>query len=233
MPTVSSPSGNRLLARLPNSDYEALLPHLQQVPLAHKQILYEAETPIEYAYFPTAGVLSAVTVMNDGNMIEVATVGREGMVGLPFLIGNGAPHRMIVQVPGEGLRIAANDLKGHTTEGKPLRSLLTRYHLVFFRQTAQSVACNGLHRVQQRCCRWLLETRDRVDSEDLPLTQEFLAAMLGVQRSSVNEVLHPLQEKGLVHTNRGVITILDRNALEAGACECYRSVREYFERLLG
>jgi len=231
---TSRPPGNRLLQRLPKSNYDALLPHLEEVPLRAKQVLYEAGAPIDYAYFPALGVLSAVTVMEDGSMIEVATIGREGMVGMPLLLEDGgAPHRLIVQVPGAGFRIAADDLKSQAKEGTPLRELLGRYHLAFLRQTAQSVACNGLHRVSQRICRWLLETHDRVDSDDLPLTQEFLSIMLGVQRSSVTEVLQPLQEKGLIESSRGTVRVLDRAGLEAASCECYRSVREYYGHLLG
>jgi CRP-like cAMP-binding protein len=230
----SAPQGNRLLARLPPKEYQHLLPRLQLVPLALKQVLYESRSPIDYAYFPSRGVVSALTVMADGKGIEVATIGDEGMVGLPLLVGaKTTVHRVIVQVPGEALRIAENVLREEVSRDSPLRRLLVLYHTAFLAQVSQAVACNGLHSVHQRCCRWLLMTQDRAHSEVFPMTHEFLAAMLGVRRSTVSEVLEPFQEQGLIRSNRGTVTVLDRKGLEAGSCECYRSIIEEFERLFG
>lgn len=229
-----APHGNRLLARLPPEDYRRLLPRLHVVPLALKHVLYEARAPIDYAYFPNRGVVSALTVMEDGRAIEVATIGDEGMVGLPLLVGaKTAANRMIVQVAGEALRLSAEALKEEMSWDSPLRRLLVLYHSAFLVQVSRAVACNGLHSVQQRCCRWLLMTQDRAHADVFPMTHEFLAEMLGVRRSSVSEVLEPLQKQGLIRYSRGKFTILDREGLKARSCECYRRINEEFEYLFG
>jgi CRP-like cAMP-binding protein len=199
-----------------------------------RQQLYTARSPIEYAYFPYSGTLSAIMIMGDGRAIEVATIGNEGMVGLGAIFGAGPSlNDVIVQVRGEGLRLDVAVLKAEIEKDGPVRDVLTRYHSAYQAQASFSVACNGLHTVQQRCCRWVLMTHDRVGSDSVALTHEFLAIMLGVRRPSVTEVLNPLQRKGLIHNGRGVIRILDRAGLEAVACECYRRVREEYDRLLG
>ena len=231
---VSAPPANRLLARLPPQDYQRLLPLLRLVPFEFKQVLNEQRSRIAYVHFPSRGVVSAVTLMEDGTVIEVATIGNEGMVGLSAFLGDEeAPNRWIVQVPGEALRMGADDLRAETSRDSPLRRLLVRYHTAFLKQISQAVACNGLHRVQQRCCKWVLMTHDRAQSDEFPLTHEFLSHMLGVRRMSVTDVLKPLQDAGLIRNHRGRITVLDRPGLEAAACECYRSVQETFARLLG
>jgi CRP-like cAMP-binding protein len=195
-------------------------------------VLYQPNQPIEDAMFPLEGVVSMLTIMKDGTGIEVATIGNEGMVGLPIILGPQlASSRFIVQVPGSGLRMSAEILREETRRDTPLRRVLVLYHAAFLKQISQSVACNGLHTVEQRCCRWLLMTRDRVTQESFPLTHEFLAEMLGVRRSSVTEVLHPLRAKGLLQAHRGRIEILDRPGLEALACECYASVNDEYSRL--
>jgi CRP-like cAMP-binding protein len=226
--------GNRLLARLPPQEYQRLLPLLGLFPLAFKHVLNEPRSAIDYVYFPSRGVISAVTLMEDGTVIEVATVGNEGMVGLTAFLGDEeSPNRLVVQVPGESLRMGADDLRAETSQDNPLRRLLIRYNTVFLKQISQAVACNGLHRVQERCCRWVLMTHDRAQSDVFPLTHEFLSHMLGVRRMSVTDVLKPLQDAGLIRNRRGWITVLDRPGLEAAACECYRSVQNAFHRLLG
>ena len=230
----SSPaqSRNRFLARLPVAEYRRLTPLLEPVELQAGQILYEARGPIDHAYFPTGSVLSALTIMQDGNAIEVATVGHEGLVGHYGFGGKTSPHKVIAQVAGQALRIASRALHEEAATDGPLKDLLTAYHIAFMAQVSQSVACNGLHRLEQRCCRWLLMSRDRVGSDELRLTHEFLARMLGVRRASVTEVLGPLQEGGLVRYDRGRIVILDGAGLEARSCECYRVVRDEYARLL-
>jgi CRP-like cAMP-binding protein len=238
MPKTPSPAAaprNRFLARLPEVEYRRLLPLLQPVTLAAEQILYEPRGPIDYAYFPTGSVLSALTVMRDGNAIEVATVGNEGLVGHYGFGGRTSPHRVVVQVGDGAHRIVSRALQeeAEATKDGPLQDLLAGYHVAFLAQVSQSVACNGLHRLEQRCCRWLLMTRDRVGSDDLKLTHEFLAIMLGARRASVTEVLRPLQEEGLVCSHRGRITILDGAGMEARSCECYFVVRDEYDRLLG
>jgi CRP-like cAMP-binding protein len=230
----AAPHGNQLLARLPPQEYQRLVPHLQLVPLEMKHVLYEARSLIDYAYFPNRGVVSALTVMEDGRAIEVATIGDEGMVGLPLLVGaNTTADRMIVQVPGEALRMGADVLRGEASRDSPMRRLLVLYHSAFLSQVSKAVACNGLHSVHQRCCRWLLMTQDRAHSDVFPMTHELLAEMLGVRRSTVSEVLEPLKKQGLIRYSRGKFTVLDREGLKAGSCECYRRINEEFERLFG
>ena len=224
---------NRFLARLPETDYRRLLPFLQPVDLPIGKVIYEPGGPIEYAYFPTGAVLSALTVMLDGNAIEVATIGNEGMVGHFGLNGRTSPHRVIVQIEDGGLRIAARTLEQQGQNDGPLKDLLAAYNIAFMVQVSQSVACNGLHPLVQRCCRWLLMSRDRVGSDELRLTHEYLAIMLGARRASVTEALRPLQEEGLVRSHRGLLTILDGVGLEGRSCECYQVVRNEYDRLLG
>jgi CRP-like cAMP-binding protein len=224
---------NRILARLPAATYRRLEALLEPVSLSSGQVLYEARGVIEYAYFPMGAVLSALTVMADGNAIEVATIGSEGMVGHYGFGGVTSPHRMIVQVEDGGLRIQTRTLEREAANDERLRELLTAYHVAFVSQMSQSVACNGLHRLVQRCSRWLLMTHDRVGSDELRLTHEYLALMLGARRASVTEALRPLQKAGLVQSHRGRITILDRAGLEARSCECYFVVRADHDRLLG
>jgi CRP-like cAMP-binding protein len=236
MPKTTPPAAaprNRFLARLPEAEYRRLLPLLQPVNLEVRRILYEPRGAVDFAYFPEGAVLSALTVMRDGNAIEVATVGNEGIVGHYALGGKTSPHRLIVQVGDGAHRIASRVLQEEATKDGPLKDLLAGYLIAFMSQVSQSVACNGLHRLEQRCCRWLLMTRDRVGSDDLRLTHEFLAIMLGARRASVTEVLRPLQEDGLVRSHRGRITILDGAEMEVRSCECYFVVRDEYNRLLG
>jgi CRP-like cAMP-binding protein len=232
-PSSAAPT-NQILARLPAKDYKRILPRFESVALDLKKVLYEPRSVTEYAYFPTRGVVSMVTLMEDGRGIEVATVGNEGMVGLAIVLGaDRAPARFIVQVPGEALRMRANRLREEIRPDGALRALILLYHDAFLKQMSQSVACNGLHEVVQRCCRWLLMTHDRVDGNEFILTHEFLAQMLGVQRSTVTEVLSPLQARGLIRYHRGKVAVLDRRGLEKASCECYRAVRDEFDRLFG
>jgi CRP-like cAMP-binding protein len=229
-----SGEGNKLLARLPKQERERLQQHFRRVRLEVKQVLFEINDPIDFAYFPLTGVVSAITLMIDGTNIEVATIGREGMFSLSALFGpETSPNRMIVQVEGEALRMEAQAFRAETREDRPLRRLIVLYHAAFMRQVSQAVACNGLHTVQQRCCRWLLMTHDRACSDEFYLTHEFLSHMLGVRRASVTEVLKPLQDGGLIRNRQGRITVLNRKGLEDMCCECYRTVEDDFERLLG
>jgi CRP-like cAMP-binding protein len=172
--------------------------------------------------------------MQDGQTIEAATVGKEGMVGVPLLLGtNQIPLQVIVQIPGDALRIKADVFKAQVSWGCPLHTLLLRYMQTLMNQISQTAACNRLHSIEARCCRWLLMTQDRVESDSFPLTQEFLSYMLGVRRASVSEVATTLQKSGLINYHRGQITIRDRKGLEAASCECYQSTQQEFKRLLG
>jgi len=231
---ATAPPQNQILARLPKADYERLMPLLHLIPLDFKQILNEQRSRIDFVYFPSRGVVSAVTLMKNGGSIEVATIGNEGMVGLPaFLDPAESANRMIVQVGGEALRMEASLLRAETARAGALRRLLVRYHSAFSFQISQAVACNGLHTVQRRCCRWVLMTHDRALADEFPLTHEFLSHMLGVRRVSVTDVLKPLQDAGLISNRRGQITVLDRKGLEAASCECYKAVTDEFERVFG
>ena len=232
-PTAPTSPRNRFLDRLPEASRRKLTPLLQPVDLDFEQVLYEDRGPIEYAYFPTGAVLSALTVMRDGTIIEVATVGREGLVGHYGFGGKTSPHRVLAQVGGRARRIASRDLQELAEGDGPLGELLAAYRIAFMAQVSQSVACNGLHRLEQRCCRWLLMSRDRVGSDEIRLTHEYLAAMLGARRASVTDALAPLQEAGLLRSHRGVITILDGAGLEERSCECYAFVRDRYEELVG
>lgn len=225
---------NRLLTALPLEEYERLLPNLETVSLPLKYVLYEPNEPIEHVYFPIHGVVSLVTIMEDGVAVEIATVGNEGMIGLPVFLGSEIiPMKAFSQIPGKGMRIKADVFKDLVNQGSPLHDLLQRYTQALFNQTAQSAACNRLHSIEERCCRWLLMIHDRVDSDEYLLTQEFLSQMLGVRRASVNMVASILQKARLIRYSRGRITILDRLGLEAASCECYARIKQEFDRLLG
>jgi CRP-like cAMP-binding protein len=199
-----------------------------------KKIVAEQGGPIDYAYFPTRGMVSAVTLMSNGAGIEVGTVGPEGVSPVTAAVGVlESPLQCIVQLPGEGWRIKATKLAAACADDEPLRQLMVKYYSYFLYQVSQSVACNGLHSIAQRCSRWLLISQDRAKSDDIKLTHEYLAMMLGVRRPSVTLVLQPLQEQGLIKGGRGSITILDRRAMEVTACECYQKVRDEYARLIG
>lgn len=232
-PTRPAEPRNRLLSRLPEAELRRLRPSLSFLELSYEQVLYEADGPIEFVYFPIDSVLSALTVMQDGNMIEVATVGAEGLVGHYGSDSKTSPHRVVAQIGGGSFRMDAGTLADEVAQTGPLRELLAAYRIAFMAQVSQSVACNGLHRLEQRCCRWLLMSRDRCGTDDLRLTHDYLALMLGARRASVTEVLRPLQEAGLVRSSRGQIRILDGVGLEERSCECYQVVRERYDRLLG
>ena len=232
-PTPPTVLRNRFLARLPEPSYRRLLPHLEPAEFATGQVLYELGGPIESAYFPAGAVLSALVVMRDGGVIEVGTVGFEGLVGHHGFGGRTSPHRVLVRIAGPALRIPAPALLDLAEGDAPLREMLAAYHIAFMAQVSQSVACNGLHAIQQRCCRWLLMSRDRVGSDELRLTHEYLAIMLGARRASVTEALQPLQAEGLIRCERGRILLLDGAALEDRSCECYFVVRDEYRRLLG
>ena len=227
-------SPNRLLASLPSADYERIAPMLQPVPLAAGQTIYRVKAPIDTVYFPLGGMISAMAVMHDGAAVEVAAVGNEGMTGLTAFMGTEvSPYEVMVQVPGEALRMDAAVLKAEADRPGPLRHMLSQYYNAFTFQVSYSVACNGLHRVEQRCCRWLLMAADRVGSNVLTLTHDLIGMVLGVRRASVSHVLRVLEERGLVHIVRREVAIIDRPGLEAAACECYRKVADDYDHLFG
>jgi CRP-like cAMP-binding protein len=228
------PQLNRLLAHLKPEDMQRLAPDLERVKLAYKQSLYRAHEPIELVYFIETGVASLVNTMANGAASEVGTIGNEGMVGLPVLLGDSeAPTSVYMQVPGAGLRMRASSFRRALEHSEALRAVLLRYAHVLFNQVAQSAACAHFHALEQRCCRWLLMTHDRMASDEFLLTHEFLAMMLGVRRAGVTQAAGTLQRAGLIQYRHGRIAILDREALEQRSCECYAVTKEEFDRLLG
>jgi len=196
-------------------------------------VLYEPGDPIAYAYFPQDAVVSLVNIMEDGGSVEIGVFGREGVLGLlSALVTREAFGRYIVQMPGTASRIPFERLNEVRNARPAFRQLIMRYGEAFLAQTFQTVSCNAVHPVEARCCRWILSMHDRADQDSLPLTHEFLAEMLGVQRSSVSVVTRTLQTAGLIRQSKGSITVLDRAGLEDTACECYAKIRRLFERLL-
>src|ERR1700694_5274133 len=225
---------NRLLLLLSDHDYERLRSHLSVVVFDYRKSLYEASRPIEHVYFPIDGVASLVITTAEGAGAEVGTIGNEGLVGLPICLGDDeAPSSVYVQVPGTALRLDARAFRGELGASPTLNLIMLRYAHAFFNQVAQSAACAHLHRVEQRCCRWLLMTRDRMPTGDFLLTHEFLGMMLGVRRTTVTDVMGGLQKAGLIRYRRGHVTILDHGALQQRACECYDISKQEFDRLLG
>ena len=229
----SATAENRLLGLLPAQDYARLKPRLKRITLEYRKSLYRANKPIDYVYFIETGVGSLVNTMANGDAAEVGTIGNEGVVGLPLLLGDDrAPTSVYVQVPGWGLRIKAASFKKELARSPGLRAVMHRYAHAFFNQVAQSAACNQFHSLEQRCCRWLLMTQDRMQSDEFLLTQEFLAMMLGVQRTGVSLAAGILQRAGLITYRRGKVTVLDEAGLKHRACECYAISKKEFDRLL-
>jgi CRP-like cAMP-binding protein len=231
---TTRPPGNLILAFLPPDEHERLRSKLQPVELDQGQILYEAHAEVDQVYFMDHGMISVVSTMKNGASIEVGTIGHEGMAGLSVILGvETMPYRHVVQVAGKARRMSAAALVAEFKPERLLPRLLNRYHAAFNTQVMQGMACNGLHSVVQRCCKWLLTTQDRLGSSELNITHEFLAQMLGVRRASVTEVLRPLQNDGLIRASRGKVVILDPKRLADASCECYGVIRSEYKRLLG
>jgi CRP-like cAMP-binding protein len=227
------PYANRLLASLRPSDLIALKPHLEALSLPLGYVLYEHGEPITTIYFPEDCVISLVATLEDGTTPEMTTIGREGAAGTIALLGDwDAFGRYIVQVPGKAWSISLVRLQALFPKLPDIQRALLRHFQAVSAQTLQTVACNAAHPIEARCCRWILMTQDRVGRDELPLTHEFLAAMLGVQRPTVSIVARTLQTAGLIAQGRKLITIIDRNGLEEASCECYRQIRQMMERTL-
>jgi CRP-like cAMP-binding protein len=224
---------NRLLAALEPEDFEGLELYLELVELTPGQVLYDTGEAVSHAYFPHDTVVSLVNVLEDGRSVEVAVFGREGVLGLlSALVTHEAFGRYLVQIPGTASRIPVERLNETRHASPALRRLIMNYGEVLLAQTFQRVTCNAVHSVEARCCRWILRIHDRVGQDALPLTHEFLAEMLGVQRSTVSVVTRSLRTAGLIRQNRGGITVTDRAGLEGAACECYGRIRRLYDRLL-
>lgn len=226
---------NSLLRALSPEDYAKLMEYAITVPLRLRQDLIEPGEVVRYAWFPQRGLLSIVNDMNDGKTtIEVGVIGREGVAGLAlFHRRETQPQRVMVQVAGEAKRIPADNFRAVIRQAPTLRNVLHSYTLALLNQAGQQAACNRLHSLEQRCAKWLLTTHDHMDAQELPLTQELLAIMLGVRRPGVTVAAQSLQDDGLIKYRRGRIAITDRRGLEQVACECYGRIRADYERLLG
>jgi CRP-like cAMP-binding protein len=226
---------NLLLSLLPAESYASLAPHFEPVTLAARQVAWRPEARIHAVYFPQSAVFSLLTPLQRHSPVESATVGFEGVVGVSVILGVGASHSIaVVQVSGDAARVDASRFRDWLLEqDEDTRSIFHRYSYVLLEQTAQSVACNRKHALEERCARWLLATRDRVAADEFGLTHEFLAAMLGVRRASVTVALGLLQQEGFLTYSRGRLRVLDVAGLEQTSCECYRVVREEQERILG
>jgi CRP-like cAMP-binding protein len=227
-------SQNSLLAALSNSAYRSLLPSLTEVSLPHGEILYDPGGPIDHVYFPLNSLVSLVTIMQTGASVEVGLVGSDGMVGIAALMGEPISlDQVIVQIADGAMKAKLSVIKDLFLRGGEFQDLLLRYTRAHLRQVAQTAACNATHSVEERLARWLLMCRERVHSEQLALTQEFIADMLGTRRATVSAAASALQTEGLIQYHRGHIRIVDQKSLEEFACECYEVVRTEFERLLG
>lgn len=224
---------NQLLAALEPEDFSWLEPHLEILDLPRGKIVYQTGEPIRYTYFPHDAVISLVTDLQDGGSVEMAVFGRESVFGfVSALVTRQSFGRYITQISGSASRVALDRLSEGLDRRPKIRRVLFRYTEALLTQTFQTVACNAVHSVEARCCRAILSTRDRTDKDDIPLTHEILAEMLGVQRSTVSSVTSALQRMGLIIQGRGTITITNRAGLEEIACECYHAIRQSFERLL-
>jgi len=224
--------GNRLLAALPVQEQQRLAAELTVMDLGLRDQLYDIDTPITAVYFPLTCVLSMVASVDEEVAVEIATIGFEGMAGLPVFLGaTASPHRCFCQIPGQALQLEAAAMHRFLTGDGPLHDLLHRYTHAMMTFVGQNVACNRLHSTDERAARWLAHTHDRVHADTFPITQEFLALMLGVRRASVSVSAGILQRAGLIRYSRGRMAILDSDGLRAAACDCYRLIRRTFDQL--
>lgn len=225
---------NRFLRALSTESYARVAPELEPVELRAKVVLWEPDAPIRSIYFPQTCVISTIVQLQDDVSVEANTVGREGFLGVPVLLGGESTStQAIAQISGMASRLPSSVFRRAIAEDSALHDLSLRYAQTLLEQTAQSVACIGRHELSERCARWLLMTQDRIDGDEFRLTQEFLAIMLGVRRATVTVAAGMLQRAGLIKYQRGCITILDRSGLEEASCECYDVVQQKYEQLVG
>jgi CRP-like cAMP-binding protein len=228
-----TPCQNYLLKALPINEYENILSHLELVPMPLGKVLYESGDKLHYAYFPTTCIVSKLYVMANGASAEIAVVGKEGVISVALFMGDGImPNRAVVQSAGYAYRLRGQHFMQEFNHYNVLHHVLLRYALALMTQTSQTAVCNRHHSIDQQLCRWLLLSLDRLISNELIMTQELIANMLGVRREGVTEAAGKLQRAGLIHYCRGHITVLDRPRLEARVCECYQVVKTEFDRLL-
>jgi CRP-like cAMP-binding protein len=232
-PKLNDPRQNHLLAVLPDEEHVRIFPHLEQVRLNLGDVLYESGGQLRYVYFPTTAIVSLLSLMENGSSAEIAIVGYEGIVGIAlFMGGETMPNRAVVQSEGMAFRMNGSLLNQEFNRAGPVQHILLRYTMALLAQMAQTAVCNRHHSIDQQLCRWLLLSLDRLHSNELSMTQELIANMLGVRREGVTEAAGKLQSAGLINYNRGRITVLDRPGLEARVCECYEVVKNEFARLL-
>ncbi|OYY95809.1 MAG: Crp/Fnr family transcriptional regulator [Hydrogenophilales bacterium 28-61-23] len=233
MPNPHDPRQNHLLAALPAEEAARIFANLELVPMPLGYVLYESGVQMRHVYFPTTSIVSLLYVMEDGASAEIAIVGNEGIVGVSlFMGGETTPSRAIVQSAGHAYRLKGQQLKDEFYRAGPMQRLLLRYTQALLTQMAQTAVCNRHHTLEQQFCRWLLLSLDRLPSNDLIMTQELIANMLGVRREGVTEAAGKVQKAGLITYHRGRISVIDRTGLEARACECYAVVKKEFDRLL-
>lgn len=233
-PRLNDPAANRLLAALPREDYERLLPQLHEVRFTLGEVVYEFGGQLDYVYFPTDSIVSLLYTMENGASAEMGLTGNDGVVGIALFMGGGTmPNRAVVQSAGGAVRMTAKVLQDEFARGGKFQHMLLRYTQALITQISQTAVCNRLHSVEQQLCRWLLLSHDRIRSDELIMTQELIADMLGVRREGVTVAAGRLQDLGAISYVRGRITILDRDKLEETVCECYQVVKDEFQRLLG
>jgi len=233
MDTPQSPNQNQLLAALPTAEFKRIAPHLELVAMPLGDVLYESGGQMEHVYFPTTAIVSLQYVLENGASSEIAGVGNEGVLGISlFMGGNTTPSRAIVQTAGHGYRLKTQLLMEEFNRGGAMQHLLLRYTQALITQISQTAVCNRHHSVEQQLCRWLLLTLDRLPSNDLTITQELIAGMLGVRREGITVAAGNLQLAGCIRYRRGHITVLDRSGLESRVCECYAVVKDEYDRLL-
>ena len=226
--TAGKQVSNKILLSISDSDYSSLRPHLEYLNLPNHLVLHEAGGKLEFAYFPNRGLISLVVVMNDGKTAEAGIVGYEGFTGTLAAVGlSRGSLQAVVQITGDGFRVAVGALQKTLESAPHLQLMLSRYAAIRGMQIAQTAACNRLHDIEQRLARWLLMTQDRVDSESLSITHDFLATMLGTDRPSVSLAAGVLQRKGLIQYTRAAVKIVNRKKLEGWACECYAVIQQY------
>ena len=233
MSSPDTPKQNHLLAALPATDYARLLPDLELTPMPLGRVVYEPGSRMDYLYFPTTSIVSLLYVMEDGASAEIAITGNDGLIGISlFMGGESTPSRAVVQSAGHGYRLEAGIMQREFALGGKLQHLALRFTQALITQMAQTAVCNRHHALDQQLCRWLLLSLDRLPGDELRMTQELIANMLGVRREGVTEAAGRLQAAGLIHYSRGKITVLDRPKLERRVCECYGVVKKEFDRLL-
>jgi CRP-like cAMP-binding protein len=230
---AADPRKNHLLSALPDAEWQRWLPQLEEVELPLGQVLYESGNTLRHVYFPTTAIVSLLYVMEDGASAEIAVVGNEGIVGISlFMGGESTPSRAVVQSAGQGFRLKAHAIREEAGRAGPALHVLLRYTQALITQMAQTAVCNRHHSLDQQLCRWLLLSLDRLQGDELVMTQELIANMLGVRREGVTEAARHLQQAGLIRYARGHITVLDRPGLEQRTCECYAVVKKEYDRLL-